>query len=171
MFGRAEPLGRSAGRPCPIRPAAPEAVRFYGTSWLRSGIGGKVAPLRHIGGFGGCRNRRIRERLRGYLHARILREVPSFTYLKQCERRSLRSPFLVDWRAPDSVGSHVGWNDASPVFSEARVPGSVPLQPGAKGSAPSRIKWTPLEIRVCRRSSDTYRSRASVLACSRFRSP
>jgi hypothetical protein len=30
-------------------------------------------------------------------------------------------------RAPDSVGSHVGWNDASPGLSEAQVPASVPL--------------------------------------------
>jgi len=49
-------------------------------------------------------------------------------------------------RAPNSVGSHVGWNDASAVSQRLR-------------------------FRVPGRLLDTYRSRASAPACSRFRAP
>jgi hypothetical protein len=56
---------------------------------------------RSIDGFGGYRNLRIRVKLRGYLHARILREVANFTYLKW-----MRTPFIAV-AVPCRLGGHL----------------------------------------------------------------
>jgi hypothetical protein len=80
MFGRAEPLGRSACRPCRERSATPEAMRFSGRLWLRSRIGGNFVTSSRIDCFAGYRNIGIRVKLRAYFHDRILQELPTSTY-------------------------------------------------------------------------------------------
>ena len=74
------------------------------------------------------------------MHARILREVPSFTYLKRCERRRVESPLVAGHRRLDLIGSHFRWNDASLVLSEARVPGSGSLRSSEANIETERVR-------------------------------